>query len=189
MTPDHYLDIHLLPDPEFPPEQLMNALFAKLHRALVQLGSDSIGVSFPKARNGATGLGDHLRLHGGSAALNDLMAQSWLSGMHDHVRLGEPAPVPPDTQHCQVRRVQTDSNPERLRRRAMKRHGLSEEQARERIPDSAAKWLRLPYVQLRSQSTGQPFRLFIEQSAPQLESHAGVFNAYGLSRDATVPWF
>ena len=32
---DHYLDIRLLPDPEFPAPLLMNALFTKLHRALV----------------------------------------------------------------------------------------------------------------------------------------------------------
>ncbi len=32
---NHYLDLHLLPDPEFSAAQLMSALFAKLHRALV----------------------------------------------------------------------------------------------------------------------------------------------------------
>jgi CRISPR-associated endonuclease Csy4 len=31
----HYLDIQVQPDPEFPAAHLMNALFAKLHRALV----------------------------------------------------------------------------------------------------------------------------------------------------------
>lgn len=185
---DYYLNIQILPDPEFTARQLMNALYAKLHRALVQLGSNSIGVSFPKAQV-AAGLGDYLRLHGCQSALNDLLALPWLSGMRDHVRLGEPTPVPPDAKHCRVRRVQADSNPERLRRRAMKRHALTEEQARQRIPDSAAKRLRLPYLQLRSQSTGQPYCLFIEQGTPHLEKRAGVFNSYGLSREATVPWF
>lgn len=185
---DHYLDIHLLPDPEFPAGQLMNALFSKLHRVLVQLNSRSIGVSFPEAGEGA-GLGQCLRLHGDLAALNDLLGQSWLTGMRDHVQLGQLLPVPADTRHCRVHRVQVDSSPERLRRRAMKRHGLSEEQARERIPDSATKLLRLPYLSLRSQSTGQAFRLFIEQSTPLAEPLAGSFNAYGLSQEATVPWF
>jgi CRISPR-associated endonuclease Csy4 len=31
---DHFLDIRVLPDPEFGEEMLMAALFAKLHRAL-----------------------------------------------------------------------------------------------------------------------------------------------------------
>ncbi|GGM32158.1 hypothetical protein GCM10009425_48390 [Pseudomonas asuensis] len=75
----------------------------------------------------------------------------WLTGMRDHVRLSAVAAVPSNTKHSQVRRVQVDSSSERLRRRAMKRHGLTEEQARERIPDSVEKKLRLPYLQLRSQ--------------------------------------
>lgn len=29
---DHYLDIRLRPDPEFPPAQLMSVLFGKLHQ-------------------------------------------------------------------------------------------------------------------------------------------------------------
>lgn len=32
---DHYLDIRVLPDPEFSAQTLLEALFAKLHRALV----------------------------------------------------------------------------------------------------------------------------------------------------------
>ncbi|HUH57875.1 MAG TPA: type I-F CRISPR-associated endoribonuclease Cas6/Csy4, partial [Pseudomonadales bacterium] len=31
---EYYLDIHLLPDPEFSEQELMNALFAKFHRAM-----------------------------------------------------------------------------------------------------------------------------------------------------------
>ncbi len=185
---DHYLDIRLLPDPEFPAGQLLNALFAKLHRRLVQLNSHAIGVSFPEVREG-DGLGQLLRLHGCAAALGDLQGQPWLMGMRDHVRMGEVSLVPANAQHCRVRRVQSDSNPERLRRRAMKRHGLSEQQAVERIPDTAVKLLHLPYLSLRSQSTGRQFRLFIGQDAPQSTPCVGSFNAYGLSQNATVPWF
>ncbi|WP_188868694.1 type I-F CRISPR-associated endoribonuclease Cas6/Csy4 [Pseudomonas asuensis] len=113
--------------------------------------NDGAVSGFPRARNGAVGLGDFLRLHGGQAALNDLLVVPWLTGMRDHVRLSAVAAVPSNTKHSQVRRVQVDSSSERLRRRAMKRHGLTEEQARERIPDSVEKKLRLPYLQLRSQ--------------------------------------
>ena len=35
---DTYLEIRLLPDPEFVPTMLMNALFSKLHRGLVEQG-------------------------------------------------------------------------------------------------------------------------------------------------------
>lgn len=52
---DHYLDIRLRPDPEFPPAQLMSVLFGKLHQALVAQGGDRIGVSFPTSTKAAPG--------------------------------------------------------------------------------------------------------------------------------------
>ena len=120
---DHYLDIQLLPDPEFSTPHLMNALFAKLHRILGARGSDDIGVSFPSVGGTVVGLGNCLRLHGSEQALRHLMAQRWLTGMRDHVRCGEVTLVPASAGRLTVRRVQAKSNPERLRRRQMKRKG------------------------------------------------------------------
>ncbi|MBV6247217.1 type I-F CRISPR-associated endoribonuclease Cas6/Csy4, partial [Pseudomonas aeruginosa] len=54
---DHYLDIRLRPDPEFPPAQLMSVLFGKLHQALVAQGGDRIGVSFPDLDESRSRLG------------------------------------------------------------------------------------------------------------------------------------
>ncbi|MCO8161523.1 type I-F CRISPR-associated endoribonuclease Cas6/Csy4 [Pseudomonas sp. 21LCFQ010] len=186
---DHYLDLHLLPDPEFPATQLMSALLAKLHRGLHDLRRDDVGISFPGIEGKSAGLGSHLRLHGTAQTLDVLLALNWLTGMRDHVRLGDLSPVPATARHRTVSRVQVDSSPERARRRLIKRHGISEEQARERIPDHAAKRCHLPFAQLRSQTTGQHFRLFI-QHGPLLDApKAGAFNGYGLSNTATVPWF
>ena len=56
---DHYIDIRVQPDPEFTASQLLNALFAKLHRALGQVADGKIGISFPQV--GKT-LGECLRL-------------------------------------------------------------------------------------------------------------------------------
>lgn len=186
---DHYIDLKLLPDPEFPATQLMNALFAKLHRGLVELGCDDIGISFPDNTHGTHGFGQRLRVHGAAAALDRLLARNWLSGMRDHVQLTELAAVPAGVKHRGLRRVQVDSSPERLRRRAIKRHGLTEEQVRQRIPDHAGKTTDLPFIDLRSQSSGQRFRLFIALGPIQDNAQTGTFNAYGLSREATVPWF
>lgn len=186
---DHYLDIRLLPDPEFPAPLLMNALFAKLHRALVSHGAGDVGVSFPEHACNGPGLGACLRLHGSAVALARLMAQDWLRGMRDHSACGEPLPVPASAAHRTVRRVQAHSSPERERRRLIARKGLSEEAARDAIPDRHARRLDLPYVTLASQSTGQQFRLFIEHGPPQPTATPGPFSAYGLSPHATIPWF
>lgn len=188
---DHYVDIDVRPDPEFPTHQLLSALYAKLHRALVAQGSDRIGVSFPGVRTDAPhlGLGTRLRLHGGPADLSALLASDWLAGMRDHVTLAHVAAVPPGAQYRAVQRVQTASSPERLRRRLMRRHGLNADEARVRIPDTVACFTDLPYLQLRSTSTGQSFRLFISHGPLQLAPVSGDFNAYGLSQGGTIPWF
>lgn len=190
MSITHYLDIHLRPDPEFPASQLLVALYAKLHRALVHLQSSHLAICFPGYSDRPLGLGQTLRVLGSAEGLTQLMAAPWLSGMTDHVRI-DPGitPVPAEAEHRHLIRVQAKSSPERLRRRQMKRHGLTAEQARERIPDAAAETLRLPFLPVRSASTGQSFLLFLRLGPPQSLPDSGDFNAYGLSTRATIPWF
>ena len=188
---DHYVDIRVLPDPDFAPTLLMNALFAKLHRALVDLRSQRIGISFPDLRMGpkGRGVGERLRLHGAVTDLDHLMGTAWLTGMHDHLATEAPTRVPEFTVHCAVRRIQTKSNPERQRRRIARRKGISLKDAVRLIPSDVGRRLDLPFVTVKSQSTGQTFRLFIEQHPNISQPVSGDFNQYGLSTTATVPWF
>ncbi len=187
---NHYFDLRLRPDPELSRSAVMNALFARLHRALVALRSTAIGISFPEHDADAPHLGGCLRLHGVENALNALMATDWLRGALDHVELAPIRTAPADAQHRHVRRIQAKSSPERLRRRAMRRHGIDAETARQRIPDQVAESLRLPFVTLGSRSTGQTsFNLYIQHGPLQPEPSPGEFNSYGLTRTATIPWF
>jgi CRISPR-associated endonuclease Csy4 len=130
-----------------------------------------------------------LRLHGRHAELAATMATPWLAGMRDHVQASAVLSVPATARFRVVSRVQAKSNPDRLRRRQMRRHGIDAAEAVVRVPDTAAERLDLPYVQLRSLSTVQSFRLFIRHGALQDAASPGVFGAYGLSMTATVPWF
>lgn len=185
----HYIDIALLSDPEFSHAHLLGALVTKLHRALVEVGTDGIGMSFPQYCMRPRSLGSVLRLHGGEADLRCLMARAWLQGMRDHVRLTEAMPVPAGiTAHCVVQRRQFKTNVDRLRRRRMRRKGETWAEAAAAIPDDVERRPELPYVQLRSASTGQLFCLFIEQAEVSAEVR-GKFNRYGLSQGATVPSF
>ena len=186
---DYHVDIELRPDPEFSPHQLLAALYAKLHRALVAQGSIAIGVSFPGFDSKAPHLGTRLRLHGGFGVLSTLLEGDWLTGMRDHIALTPPKPVPTNAQHRCVARVQVKSSPERLRRRLMRRQNIDEQEARARIPDTSARFAQLPFISLRSTSTGQNFMLFIEHGPIQVSAVSGDFNAYGLSQGATSPWF
>jgi CRISPR-associated endonuclease Csy4 len=185
---DHYMDFRLRPDPEFSVSLIMNALFAKLHRALVGLDSQEIGVSFPMAQQDPPNLGSCLRLHGNADNLKRLMSHDWLSGMCDHIVIGSIEMVPEHAKHCRVKRVQPKSSVERLRRRHMKRHNITYDEVSRRLPISVEERVSLPFIRIKSQSSGHRFCLFIEQSI-QENAIKGKFNSYGLSRTATVPFF
>ena len=184
-----FVDIQLRPDPETAAHHLLGALYTKLHRALVARNSTGVAVSFPGYQLHPLSLGICLRLLGSRSALAELLQGEWLSGLRDHVTTSAVAAVPVDATNRTLRRVQAKSNPERLRRRLAKRHGLDEAQARARIPDSAAETLHLPFVQMRSNSTGQTFRMFLSMGEAQSLPVLGEFNAYGLSPQATTPCF
>lgn len=186
---NYYLDIQLQPDPDFVPAMLMNALFSKLHRALVESPKLAAAVSFPEYSLRPLGLGSCLRLHGNQQDLDSLQSTAWLTGMRDHVTCKALQLVPSNVEHILVQRVQAKSNIERLVRRHAKRKNISEEQARSHYQAVEPEKLRLPFITLNSQSSGQKFSLFIKQSQPQESAQAGEFNRYGLSPTATIPWF
>lgn len=185
---DHYIDIQLLPDPEFTVPLLMGVLYNKLHRSLVTLQADDIGVSFPGYTLAPRTLGTRLRVHGKQEALSQLLETGWLKGMTDHIAPASIQAVPADTHTLLVRRKQYQTNAERLRRRRMKRKGESYEQVCQAIPEQLSTVIDRPFLTIRSQSTEQSFALFIDQQqAPQAVD--GRFNSYGLSQTATVPGF
>jgi CRISPR-associated endonuclease Csy4 len=215
---DHYVDLRIRPDPEFPVSQLMGILFTRLHLALAAMKSADIGISFPDViqldlaagtdRQKQT-LGPRLRLHAEASRLRTVLQHINRNDLQDYLQVGNILPVPEQAQHCRVSRVIPKSSPERLLRRQMRRHPdeyRSPEDARqaaiqrlvkERGMDLKAaseqvgriRKCELPFISLKSQSTGQPFRLFIRHGPPVSRPQAGSFNSYGLSTSATIPWF
>lgn len=183
---DHYLDICVLDDPEFSAQQLLNALFAKLHRVLAQTAVGQIGVSFPAA---SKTLGGTLRLHGPATALSALQSTFWLKGLRDYTQVGEILLVPDDAKFRIVKRVQVKSSAERLRRRSVNKGWLTEEQAALQISVTAEKRTNLPFLEVKSTSSGQLFKLFISQGPILPAPSSGEFSAYGLSATGTIPWF
>jgi CRISPR-associated endonuclease Csy4 len=183
---DHYLDIRVLDDPEFSAQQLLNALFAKLHRTLALISAGQIGVSFPAA---AKTLGGTLRLHGAAAALSALQSTFWFKGLRDYTQVGEILPVPDNAKFRIVKRIQVKSSVERLRRRSVKKGWLTEEQAAVKISATTEKRTNLPFLEVKSTSTGQLFKLFISQGPILSAPSTGEFSAYGLSATGTIPWF
>ncbi|MTH48174.1 type I-F CRISPR-associated endoribonuclease Cas6/Csy4 [Intestinirhabdus alba] len=183
---DHYLEIRVVADPEFSAEMLMAALFAKLHRALATRGKGDIGVSFPQM---AKTPGAILRLHGSQTALQALEALSWRKGLNDYCQCSGVALVPQIIGWRTVSRVQVKSCPQRLIRRSVNKGWLTQEQARQRLLTIKERRTGLPYINVKSLSSGQQFRLFILHGQLRTEPVSGLFNFYGLSTTATIPWF
>jgi len=192
---DHYIEIIILPDPEFKTPMLMSALFNKLHRGLVSLQADCIGVSFPnyQPKGSKVHLGNTLRLHGKVESLNGVMETNWLKGMNDHIELKPISPIPKKHELITVKRVQCKSNVERLRARRMRRLGETREQVKVEITDSVEQKLSFPYVNIKSASTKQQFKFFIRQELVNESENDkptdGKFNCYAMSSGVTLPYF
>ena len=87
---DHYLDIRVLPDPEFGQVELLQRPYAKLHRVLPSLAQGKVGVSFPT-------IGAPLGVPASTTAPwpNCLTLRgTGCRGCGTHIQLGEPEPVP-----------------------------------------------------------------------------------------------
>ena len=71
----------------------------------------------------------------------------------------------------------------------MQKGWVTREEANLKIADEREKTLSLPYLRIKSQSTQQLFRLFIEHGPVVKKPITGKFSTYGLSSVATIPWF
>lgn len=183
---DHYLEIRVMPDPEFNEEMLMAALMAKLHRVLGARGKGDIGICFPKM---AVKPGDTLRVHGTRTALDEVEATCWRKGLSDYCQCSVISPVPQVKGWRTVSRYQPKGSPQRLLRRSVKKGWITEDEALKRLETSQEKRVSLPYLNMKSLSSKQNFRLFIRQGEMLPQPVYGVFTSYGLSATATIPWF
>lgn len=183
---DYFLDIRVLPDPEFGEEMLMAALFAKLHRALGARSKGDIGVSFPEF---SIKPGPLLRLHGDESALCALEKTLWRKGLNDYCQSGTVMQVPEIKGWRCVSRVQVKSSPERLMRRSVKKGWITQDEADARLLTMRGESTTLRWLNMKSLSNGQIFPLFICHGELRAQRVAGTFSSYGLSHIATVPWF
>ncbi|WIH21073.1 type I-F CRISPR-associated endoribonuclease Cas6/Csy4 [Photobacterium damselae] len=183
---DYYLDIQVEPDLEITAPALLNNLFAKFHRAMSQCCIGRIAVSFPSYNKS---LGETLRLHGTQADLDELMALPWLKGLRDYTKVSAILPIPHDIAgYRTVHRVQKKS-PHNLRKRAVAKGRMTEQEALTKIPDALQERLALPFIQMQSLSNKQVMRVYVALGEIQSEPVLGEFSSYGMSRTSTIPWF
>lgn len=179
----YYVDLKISSASLINENTLMGEVFFRLHKALVEVGHGEIGVSFPAAK---ITLGNQLRLHGNQTSLTRLLSRNWLQKLEEYVSLSSLKEIPKNIDYYTVKRVQCKSSAERIRRRFVRKGWLTEKEAQEKAIKEQK--IDLPFIKVKSQSTGQEFRIFIEQKRNE-KPVIGKFSGYGLSSTTTIPWF
>jgi len=195
----YYLDITLLPDAEANLGFLWQKVYQQLHLALVENkiaeNQSAIAVSFPKYGDKVFPLGDKVRLLANEEEqLKQLNIEKWLSRLTDYTHSKSIKEVPKTVnQFACFKRKQFKSNLIKEATRRAKHTGESLEVAMEHFKHYQAE-SSLAFINMTSLSMeggiskNRNFKLFIEGKNLE-EQVQGVFNCYGLSKDATVPWF
>jgi len=190
----YYLDITLLPDAEANLGFLWQKVYQQIHLALVENKlaekQSAIAVSFPEYGNKNFPLGSKLRLHSQTQEqLQQLDIGKWLNRLTDYTHFKSIKEVPSTVnQFARFKRKQFDTNAERLARRRARRKGESLEQALNYFEGFTDKETNLPFLNMKSLTNGDQFKLFIEREILD-KAENGVFGCYGLSAGASVPWF
>jgi len=183
---NHYIDIIIKPDAEMRENLLLNKVYSKLHKALVDLKSTDIGVSFPRYE---IILGEVIRLHGSEIKLSELQDTGWLGGLKGYCNVSDIRLVPSSEAHYRtVSRIQSNMTEAKLRR-LIKRGSISGSELKTYKAKMFTKGLDNPYLELESSSNGHKHRRYIQFGELIGEPVEGFFDQFGLSKTATIPWF
>lgn len=182
---DSYIDIQLKPDAEMREAELSSKVFTKFHKALVTLNSNQIGISFPLVN---LKLGCLFRIHGKASLLHDLQGLNWLEPLIGYCRVGTILPVPQQIHYRVISAKRSNLSKSKLKR-LIARGSIDKEGEKIYKVKMLSQGFDNPYLDLFSSSTGQVHRKFFEFSNIQDQPVAGVFDSYGLSKTATIPWF
>jgi len=191
----YYIDLTLIPDSEANLGFLWHKVYQQLHIALVEnKNSDNgsaVALSFPNYGDNKFPLGNKLRLLANSKEkLTTLDVNKWLSRLTDYTHCTSIKDVPKSvSEYACFKRKQFMTNISRQARRRVKRHGGTLEKALHYYAGLEDEKTNLAFINIKSLSHDQQFRLFIECEKFN-QPISGQFNCYGLSKtNATVPWF
>lgn len=193
----NYIEVTLIANADIKVYELWGKFYTQLHLALVEIqgvqGNVPIGISFPEyqyepGRGGY--LGDKLRIFAqDEVILQQLDLTKWLLRLNDYIHCTGIREVPNNgvIKYAQYRRRHLKGSLEKLARRHASRHKINLDEVMQRYQGKVCG-SDLPYVLLKSLTTRQPFRLFIEKREYNESIQEG-FGAYGLSSSSTVPEF
>ena len=181
----HYIDVRIKPDAELRENALLNKVYTKLHKALCDLKSTDIGVSFPEYK---LKLGCVIRVHATEERLEALQRGGWLGGLIAYCTISPVQSIPDQVQYRTVSRIQSTMSPAKLKR-LIKRGSIQESEIKQYKARMFQKGLGNPFLELESGSNGHLHRRYIAFSELIDKPKRGEFDQFGLSKTATIPWF
>ncbi len=190
-----YIDITLLPSADITLYFLWEKLYQQLHLALVETqntsGKVSVGIAFQEYDETQNQLGNQLRLFSPNReTLEGLQLQKWLSRLTDYLHITDMRDVPEKVErYACFQRIQPKSSNARLARRKAKRESISLEEALAYFQSNQEQTSQLPFVKIKSHSSGQRFRLVIARTDANNLQIADGFSTYGLSSKSSLPVF
>ncbi len=192
----YYIEITLLPSVEIGINVLWEKVFKQLHLGFVEIKNANnkvpIGISFPEYNVGMKRFGQKLRLFAHSEAiLKEFNVSKLLRYLDDYVHLKRIRSVPETTAYAVYHRHQAKKMKSKfnLAKRKVKRKGLDFPQALQDYDGYREERIDTPYINIKSQSTGEYFRLFILKKLSDKNSDKKEFSCYGLDSKSTVPEF
>ncbi|MFU9047994.1 type I-F CRISPR-associated endoribonuclease Cas6/Csy4 [Acinetobacter tibetensis] len=195
----YYQEITLIDQAEISSYFIWSKLYTQLHIALAEIKDTNnkvnIGVSFPQYlfekndKNSKVNLGKKLRIFAQNEAdLKKLDLKKWLDRLADYVHITSIREVPEHIKGYAIyKRKQVKTNAERLARHRVKRGDIGFDEALARY-SNVVTTTDLPFVQMKSLTSDQMFKLFIEKKNAE-QSESQVFSTYGLSSQSSVPEF
>lgn len=181
----HYIDVRIKPDAELRENVLLNKVYTKLHKALCDLKSTDIGVSFPEYK---IKLGCVIRIHAMEMRLEALQQGDWLGGLIGYCAISAIQSIPGQVRYRTVSRIQSTMSPAKLKR-LIKRGSIQESEIKQYKAKLFQNGLDNPFLELESTSNGHLHRRYIAFSELMDKPMQGEFDQFGLSKTATVPWF
>jgi CRISPR-associated endonuclease Csy4 len=189
----NYIEIELNPAFNMPYHVLLSRVVQQLHLGFVN--NPNIAISFPQYNSKKHSLGNVIRLFGTVETLQNLNVMTVLNNLLETVIITDILDVPTVKKYATFSRHRynyghTFAGLERAARRKSKRSGMPYQEALEYLTSfNIAEEQELPFVSIKSISTGGIFRLYIKCTECSAEKVVDDFNSYGLSNVNTVPVF
>jgi len=182
---DYYFDIRVKPDAEMRKNVILNKVYTKFHKALSELNSNNIGVSFPEYN---IMLGCVLRIHGTETNLQKIQSSQWLGGLIGYCQISTIQIVPEQVKYRTVSRIQSTMSPSKLKR-LIKRGSINDAEVSQYKAKMFQKGLDNPYLELESATNSHLHRRYLSFGGLRNSPTEGLFDHFGLSKIATIPWF